>query len=144
MKENILKLRYAFIDVNAPNLSNFETNFINLNNLDNLNKYCLRNSREYYFNDSIWISLNNLCYKFNLSKNQINNKTNKLYKIQIDNFYFYYFIVDFIDELEYSPIDYCEVKIIDAVLRDRIKLFLNKLEDDILETELSNGNIIYY
>ena len=25
LKENILKLRYAFIDVNAPNLSNFES-----------------------------------------------------------------------------------------------------------------------
>ena len=46
-------------------------------------------------------------------------------------------------EFEFAPIGYCEIKIKDIILRNRIKLFLNKLENDIFDLELSNNNVKY-
>ena len=144
LNEDIVKLRYAVIDVNSPDLIKFESIFIVFNDIDYLNKYCLRNSKEYHFNDSIWISVNALIHKLNFNEERFNFEVNKLHSIDMGDFYFYYFLNDFIAQSERSPIDYSRVIIIDVILRDRIKIFLNKLENDIFELELSNNNIKYY
>lgn len=144
LNEDIVKLRYAVIDVNSPDLIKFESIFIVFNDIDYLNKYCLRNSKEYHFNDSIWISVSALTHKLKFNAERFNFEVNKLHSIDMGDFYFYYFLNDFIAQSERSPIDYSRVKIIDVILRDRIKIFLNKLENDIFELELSNNNIKYY
>ena len=144
LNEDIVKLRYAVIDVNSPDLIKFESIFIVFNDIDYLNKYCLRNSKEYHFNDSIWISVSALTHKIKFNAERFNFEVNKLHSIDMGDFYFYYFLNDFIAQSERSPVDYSRIKIIDVILRDRIKIFLNKLENDIFELELSNNNIKYY
>ena len=144
LHEDVFRYRYAILDVNSPNLKKFESNFIAFNDIDYLNKYCLRNSIDYNFDDTKWVSLNKLKHKINLNQYDFNFDINKLNLIDLGDYYFYYILTDFVPEFEFAPIGYCEIKIKDIILRNRIKLFLNKLENDIFDLELSNNNVKYY
>ena len=148
LKENIFKINYIKIRNVAPNINIVRNNFtsIEIDDIDNLEDYCLQFAEKFFLRDTNWVDESLLIKQIpqseDLNKFFINHRFKYVNKIELEDDIYKYFV--FIKEYQLkgssSPIEYVYSMIEKIVLNKRKKDLLNNIENTIIDEAIENNN----
>uniref|UniRef100_UPI00404A07CC peptidyl-prolyl cis-trans isomerase n=1 Tax=Gelidibacter sp. TaxID=2018083 RepID=UPI00404A07CC len=148
LNEELLKLRYISLPLNAINTDEVERRFKRYNKDDKkeLNDIALQ-FKSYSLNDTIWVKLSQAAEKIPVinaeNKNQLLKKSNFIQLKDSLNLYLMQ-INDVLQQNDYAPLEYVKPTIYQIIINKRKLELIKQLEKDITKDAIKNNQFEIY
>jgi hypothetical protein len=148
LNEELVKLRYISLPLNAINTDEVERRFKRYNKEDKkeLNDIALQ-FKSYSLNDTIWVKLSQAAEKIPVinaeNKNQLLKKSNFIQLKDSLNLYLMQ-INDVLQQNDYAPLEYVKPTIDQIIINKRKLELIKQLEKDITKDAIKNNQFEIY
>jgi PBP1b-binding outer membrane lipoprotein LpoB len=144
----LIKGLFLKIPVGAPQIDKVKSwsKSITPDNIDNIEKYCVRNAVGYdYFVDD-WIDFNELTetwpVEYNDGSSVVGN--NKFIEEKDDNYYYFLYITACLKPKDNAPFEYAKATIKEILINQQKINFLKEVKEDLYNKAINKGQIIFY
>jgi hypothetical protein len=148
LAQDVFKGRFIIVDKNAPNLKSlfkmFKSN--DAEEIDDLISYCMLYSLEYYINDSSWSYFNSIKQKLpeGFSEKDIFYSKRKYDVIEGEKYLYLLLLKDFKFKGTTSPFSVEKEKIKSLIVNENKINYLNKIEENLVNSGKSSNYIKIY
>jgi hypothetical protein len=149
-KENFLllepafRLRYIKLLSDSPNMNEVTREILsdNEDELDELHEYCINNAAKYFFNDTIWVTPDDIIEELPDNGNEIiQNPKNGLTVINDDTFTYLVYVKEYLNVGDQAPVDLVKDDIRSLILNKRKLDLLKKMRKDIYVDAVRKKNV---
>ena len=114
--------------------------------IDNIEKYSVQNAVSYDYFVENWVDFYELMdnWPINYKNEQDIMKRNSYIEQKDDNYYYFLYISDFLLPRDNAPFEYAKPAIREILINQKKMEFLKKIEDDLYNKALNNGQVIFY
>jgi hypothetical protein len=148
LAQDVFKGRFIILDKNAPNLKSlfkmFKSN--DAEEIDDLISYCMLYALEYYINDSSWSYFNSIKQKLpeGFSEKDVFYSKRKYDVIEGDKYLYLLLLKDFKFKGTTSPFSVEKEKIRSLIVNENKINYLNKIEENLVNSGKSSNYIKIY
>lgn len=148
LKDNIVKVLYIKLLLNAPNI-NLVRNYMKNAGPDDLQKledYGARFAANYYLDDENWLFFNDILKEIPIKTYDHENflRNNRFIETKDSLFHYFIHIRDFKIKESVSPLEFEKIRIAEMLINRRKTLLLNNLREDIFKDATEKGKIEVY
>jgi hypothetical protein len=148
LKESIIRLKYIRFSKLVSNMEEVKEHFEIDDEFsqDWLIDFSHQFAKRQFFNDSIWLKLNDFVEELpiqDFQKNILLNK-NKIFVFEDDKDYYMLKIVDYKIKNQIPPLNYVKAQVHRLILHQRKKELLEELENSLFDRALKEGKFEFY
>ena len=148
LDSDVVKVNYIKVPNNAPQINDVRRWYRSdqPDDLDNLEKYCIKYANKYMINGEKWIRFVNLIeatpLKIDNPKNYLNY--NKNIEISDSSFYYFIHVIDRVEEGQVTPLDLVKDDIASVIINKRKIAFIEDLENSVYKDGRAKNKVEIY
>lgn len=145
LKENILRVNFVKIANDAPKQNKFKAWFQSKNDKDrkNMEEYCVQFARDFFLDDSTWLSMDELVKRVPIETYDKENflRYNRYIETKDSSYLYFVKILDFKIKESGSPLSFVKDDIRNLIVNKRKLTILRSMEQEIYEQALKENEV---